>query len=80
MTVPHTMWEFFVHLFLIRSMDQGSMVATAQWVTKEIANPEISVAKLKHIEMWSSQALNAFNIERSFLLVGNYREHSSACV
>ena len=52
----------------------------AQWVTKEIANPGISVAKLKHVEMWSPQALDAFNIERISLLMGSYREHSSAYV
>ena len=38
----------------------------AQWVTKEIANPGISIAKLKHVETWSSQALDAFNIEIIF--------------
>ena len=43
----------------------GSFVVS-QWVTKEIANPGISIAKLKHVETWSSQALDAFNIEIIF--------------
>ena len=54
--------------------------SVAQWATKEIANPRISVAKSAHVEMRSLQALDASNIERNFLLVSSHREHSSACV